>query len=111
MEIIGVGIDAVEVQRLRNATDAFFGKVFTEEERAYCRTQADPYPSFAARFAAKEAAIKALRDRPLAYRDISVSNEQNGAPTLQTPIQGVACHMSISHTRDLAISIVIITRS
>jgi holo-[acyl-carrier protein] synthase len=58
------GIDLVEIDRLREVIEgnpAFEAGVFTEEERAYCRGHADPWPHFAARFAAKEAVLKALR--------------------------------------------------
>ena len=57
------GIDLVHVPRLKEAvTDnpALEAGVFTEGERAYCRHRADPWPHFAARFAAKEAVLKAL---------------------------------------------------
>ena len=57
------GIDLCEVERIRRAvegTPGFVDRVFTEGERAYCRSQADPAMHYAARFAAKEAALKAL---------------------------------------------------
>ena len=57
------GVDLVDVERLRRALDrtpGFEDRVFTESERAYCRSQADPAIHFAARFAAKEAGLKAL---------------------------------------------------
>jgi holo-[acyl-carrier protein] synthase len=57
------GIDLVEVARLRSAMERhprFEEEVFTAGERAYCRSLADPWPHFAARFAAKEATLKAL---------------------------------------------------
>ena len=58
------GIDLVYVPRLREVMEAnsvFEERVFTEGERTYCRSKADPFPHFAARFAAKEAVLKALR--------------------------------------------------
>jgi len=58
------GIDLVHVPRLREVMEgnpAFEERVFTAGERAYCRAKADPFPHFAARFAAKEAVLKALR--------------------------------------------------
>lgn len=57
------GVDLVHVPRLRAALErhaAFEARVFTAKERAYCRTHPDPVPHLAARFAAKEAALKAL---------------------------------------------------
>lgn len=58
------GIDLVHVPRLRTVMESnsvFEERVFTAGERAYCRSKADPFPHFAARFAAKEAVLKALR--------------------------------------------------
>ena len=58
------GVDLVHVPRLREVmeTNAVFEeRVFTPGERSYCRAKADPFPHFAARFAAKEAVLKALR--------------------------------------------------
>ena len=64
MDIIGSGIDATEIARIGDAIDRygdrFVQRVFTEEEIAYCRRRRDAVSSFAARFAAKEAAMKAL---------------------------------------------------
>src|SRR6185436_2473244 len=64
MNIIGLGIDATEIARVAAAIDRygerFLAKVFTAGEIAYCRRKRDGAPSFAARFAAKEAAMKAL---------------------------------------------------
>ncbi len=84
------GIDLVHVPRLREVIEgnpAFEAGVFTEGERAYCRRRADPWPHFAARFAAKEAVLKALRrglategpDRALL--EIEVAREE-GPPRL-----------------------------
>ena len=84
------GIDLVHVPRMREVIEgnpAFEAGVFTEGERAYCRRRADPYPHFAARFAAKEAVLKALHqglstegpDRALL--EIEVAREE-GPPRL-----------------------------
>jgi holo-[acyl-carrier protein] synthase len=64
MDIIGSGLDAIEIARVAAAIerygDRFVRRVFTQEEIAYCRRKRDAASSFAARFAAKEAAMKAL---------------------------------------------------
>src|SRR4029453_5793817 len=64
MEIIGSGLDATEISRIAASIerygDRFVRRVFTEEEIRYCRLRRNPADSFAARFAAKEAAMKAL---------------------------------------------------
>jgi holo-[acyl-carrier protein] synthase len=84
------GVDLVEVRRLREVMERharFEEAVFTDSERAYCRRRPDPYPHFAARFAAKEATLKALHrglfgegsDRAL--KEIEVVRE-DGPPRL-----------------------------
>lgn len=64
MQIIGVGLDATEIDRIAQAIERygerFIRRVFTDAEIAYCQRKRDGAPSFAARFAAKEAAMKAL---------------------------------------------------
>jgi holo-[acyl-carrier protein] synthase len=86
------GIDLVHVPRLRAAMEAharFEEEVFTDGERAYCRRRPDPFPHFAARFAAKEAVLKALGrglfgegvDRSL--KEIEVVRDGSGPPTLR----------------------------
>jgi holo-[acyl-carrier protein] synthase len=64
MAIIGLGFDATDLPRIRDVFDRygdrFLRRVFTEGEIAYCTRQRDPVPSLAGRFAAKEAAMKAL---------------------------------------------------
>ena len=79
MEIIGTGIDATEIARIGAAIerygDRFVQRIFTEEEIAYCRRKRDAASSFAARFAAKEAAMKALgtgHSRGVFWRGIEV---------------------------------------
>lgn len=62
--IVGTGVDIIEIGRVKRAherfKDRFLRRLFTEEEARYCLRKSDPYPSLAARFAAKEAAIKAF---------------------------------------------------
>src|SRR2546427_3201584 len=64
MRINGIGVDLVNIPRMRDVIDRwrdrFLQRVFTEEELAYCRARRDPVPHLAARFAAKEAGLKAL---------------------------------------------------
>ena len=89
MEIIGSGIDATEIARIADAIerygDRFVHRVFTDEEIAYCRRRRDATSSFAARFAAKEAAMKALgtgHSRGVFWRGIEVYR-RGGPPQLR----------------------------
>ncbi|MCL4847057.1 MAG: holo-ACP synthase [Acidobacteria bacterium] len=89
MHIIGIGLDASDIPRIRS-TYARFGRrfldrVFTEGEIAYCLRHRDPASSLAARFAAKEAVMKALgtgHSRGVLWRDIEVVR-RGGPPSLR----------------------------
>jgi holo-[acyl-carrier protein] synthase len=87
--IKGIGIDLVLIPRLRRIVerwqDRFLTRVFTEGELAYCRSRRDPIPHLAARFAAKEAGLKALGTGlrlGVNWRELEVRRERGQAPTL-----------------------------
>src|SRR5437763_15095567 len=89
MRINGIGVDLVNIPRMRDVIDRwqdrFLRRVFTEQEIAYCRAWRDPVPHFAARFAAKEAGLKALGTGlrlGVSWRELEVKRERGGAPTL-----------------------------
>jgi holo-[acyl-carrier protein] synthase len=121
--IVSTGIDIVEVYRIREAlarTPRFAGRVFTVRERGYCDARGKgAAQSYAARFAAKEAFLKALKTGwrgKISWRDIEVVNDDQGAPTFN--ISGEAAtllehhgttrvHLSVSHTSEYAIAQVI----
>ena len=123
--IVGTGVDLCDVDRMRKAVDASHGarlveRVFTIGEITYARRKASPYERFAARFAAKEAGMKALgtgwRDG-INWRDLEVINLPSGRPTLQ--LQGRAAEiaaklkvrnisLSITHTAHQAMAMVIL---
>ena len=122
--ILGIGVDIIEVARIRAALDnartgaRFQARVFTEQEAAYCRRRHNAAESFAARFAAKEATMKALGrgfGQGIAWREIEVARG-DGAPAVRLSggAQAYAkelgirrIHLSLSHTADLAIAYVI----
>jgi holo-[acyl-carrier protein] synthase len=88
--ILGLGVDIAEVPRVREAIEhhgeRFLNRVFTPLEIAYCRRHKNCDERFAARFAAKEAAMKALGTgwrRGVTWRDIEVSNATGGKPQLK----------------------------
>ena len=89
MRIRGIGIDLVQIPRLRRVVerwqDRFLERVFTEEELAYCRARRDPVPHLAARFAAKEAGLKALGTGlrlGVRWRELEVRRERGQPPVL-----------------------------
>ncbi len=123
--IHGIGVDIVRVSRIREAVqrwgDRFLERVFTEQERRYCFKRVNPYPSLAARFAAKEAFIKAISTTEvLSLREIETVNDSSGSPVLR--LHGKAesvlgmistnkgVHLSLSHNGDYAVAFVIIEK-
>ena len=124
--IVSIGIDIVEVYRIRETlarTPRFVERVFTEKERAYCESKgAAAAQSFAARFAAKEAFLKALKTGwrgKITWHDMEILNDEFGVPRLA--IRGEAqkllenlganqIHLSISHTTEHAVAEVILER-
>jgi holo-[acyl-carrier protein] synthase len=88
--IVGTGIDIAEVPRIAASIerfgDRFLQRVFTEGEIRYCESKANRFERYAARFAAKEAAMKAIGtgwNHGVAWRDVEVSRMPGGRPTIQ----------------------------
>lgn len=119
--IIGIGVDMIEVDRLERAVarnKRFLERIFTEGERAYCEKRKNKYQSYAARFSAKEAAMKAL-GRRFPWRSIEVRNEPSGKPVLvlhgkaHDAARALGCkegnvHLSLTHLRGNAMAFVIL---
>ncbi len=86
VEILGLGVDVCEISRMERALarhPTMRGRVFTPEEIAYCDSKARPAESYAGRFAAREAVIKALGGYPgRRWQDISVTRSRAGAPAI-----------------------------
>jgi holo-[acyl-carrier protein] synthase len=86
VEILGLGVDICEISRMERALQrhpSMRERVFTPEERAYCDSKARPAESYAGRFAAREAVIKALGGyRGKRWQDISVTRAPTGAPSI-----------------------------
>ena len=125
--IVSIGIDIIEVQRVRETierTPRFAERVFTEAERAYCESRgAVAAQHYAARFAAKEAALKALQtgwSGGIGWQDIEVTAKESGAPMilfhgrareLYEQSGATSAHLSIAHTSEHAVAEVILEKS
>jgi holo-[acyl-carrier protein] synthase len=86
--MIGIGVDLCEVDRMRTALDrtpTLRARVFTDAEQAYCDRRRDPTERYAARFAAKEAVMKAMGVGVGAckWREIEVAKASSGAPSVR----------------------------
>lgn len=118
---VGIGIDAVEVDRFRRTLarrPGLWGRIFTEAERAYGSRYSDPAPRLAARFAAKEATMKALGVGlgAFGFHDVEVRRRPGGRPELHVVGAAAALaaeagvgewHLSITHTALLAEAVVV----
>jgi holo-[acyl-carrier protein] synthase len=84
--IVGIGVDMVEVERIERAVhrfgDRFLKRVFTDQEIAYSMNKVHPYQKLASRFAAKEAAFKALGTGVTRWKEAETTIEPSGKPTL-----------------------------
>jgi len=122
--ILSIGIDITEVYRMRDTiarTPRFAERVFTEAEREYCESKGvAAAQSYAARFAAKEALLKAIRTGwrgKITWQDMEILNDAEGVPSMT--VKGEArrildkmgeplIHLSLSHTTEHAIAQVIL---
>jgi holo-[acyl-carrier protein] synthase len=121
--IIGTGIDIIEVDRVAHrvgSDNGFREFVFSKQEIQYCDSKASPFQHYAARFAAKEAFLKAIGKgwgRRLSLNEIEIFNEDNGRPYLRlsgqteselAPLGIRAIHLSLSHLKTMATAVVIL---
>ena len=122
--IIGTGVDLVEIPRFRKVIerlkDRFISRVFTPVEQQFCNQHRDPVPHYAARFAAKESLFKALGTgwaKGVTWLDVEVQRERQDAPTLvlygeaqrlSLAMGAQKIHLSLSHTENSAIAMVIL---
>ena len=123
MSVRGIGVDVVQVSRIAESLERFGDRMrrrlFTEAERAYCERHKDPLPHFAARFAAKEAASKALgtgMSGGVGWTQIEVIQPGGQRPTLTlsgaalTHFQAMGCtqaHLTLAHDGGLAVACVV----
>jgi holo-[acyl-carrier protein] synthase len=122
--ILGVGIDVVEIGRIARILDGapglaerFLVRCFTPAERAFCDARRDRASRYAARFAAKEAAVKALgAPRGIGWQQLEVVRAEGRSPTLAlsglaaraAARRGVArLHLSITHDGGVAAAVVV----
>src|SRR5262245_53431122 len=126
MNIIGIGMDATEIDRISAVIDRygdrFVQRIFTAGEIAYARRRRNPVPHFAGRFAAKEAAMNALgtgHSRGVLWRGIEVVRAPGGPPQLKfhggaaarfASLGATGSLLTITHSQTLAIAQVLLLR-
>lgn len=110
---IQVGTDIEQVGRFRKKPACFYKKIFTEKEIKYCTSKACHEQHFAARFAAKEAVIKAVSNiENLFYNQIEIMNDKKNRPSVRIlkktkRLKNKNFSVSLSHTQDLALAFVV----
>ena len=108
--VTGVGIDIIKIEKMKKAIEkwgqSFLDRVFNSEELDHICKGKMYYQRLAARFAAKEAVIKALsKDQPLALTDILILNKPNGAPYCKLKKEiDIDIFLSITHVEDYAVA-------
>ena len=119
--IRGIGIDAVDIERFRRSlerTPSMQQRIFTDSELAYVAPKADPVPSLAARFASREAVMKAmgLGLGAFGFHEVWVDHLESGEPHLHVTGRAAELadergidtwHLSITHTDQVAIAYVV----
>lgn len=108
--VTGLGVDLAEVKRVRRlaANPRFLARVFTPAELAYAAKSKNKFERLAARFAVKEAVIKALDETALPLNSIEVENSESGRPAVKVKGRpGLRLLVSISHTAAYACAAVI----
>ena len=112
-----IGIDLVDIPRIRKALKnrRFKERLFSSREQDYCETKADPAQHYAARFAAKEAFIKAIGGQVGLFGGISrveVVNRPSGQPQLQLPKRwkNWRSAISLSHTSKQAVAVCLLKK-
>lgn len=116
MEILGTGIDIIEIDRLQKAIDRwgedFLKHIFNDEEIAYAKGKKFPAQHYAARFAAKEAIYKAFGDKlALSWKHMTILNDEHGKPycQLNNMNHNGSILISLSHTKNYAVASATIT--
>jgi holo-[acyl-carrier protein] synthase len=108
---VNIGVDIVEVPRIAKLirNRHFLARVYTDEEILYCKPKKNRAQHFAVRFAAKEAVWKAIREKSVSLKDISVKNLPGGKP--QALIKKKVrkdIDISLSHTDQYAVAVAIV---
>lgn len=128
MSVLGVGIDLVELQRMKDMLhrrrEQVLSRFLTPHEREYVESRLDPIPHLAARVAAKEAVYKAMQVFPgcrgISWRDIEVWRDETGKPSVV--LSGLAAdaaaahgpldlHLSLTHTHVSAAAVAVVQRA
>jgi holo-[acyl-carrier protein] synthase len=123
--IIGLGIDVIEIERIRNLVnkygDAFLNRCFDKREIEYCNSKANRYQHYAGKFTVKEAVFKALKmhwTEGFKWKDITIINNNYGVPEAclsgllkerADELEITTVHISVSHCHQYAVAVALLT--
>ena len=118
MKTIGIGVDIENIERFNGLAikrdSQFLNKIYTKDELKYCFSHKNPAPHLAARFAGKEAVIKAISkgfNKIISAKDVEITNAPGGTPSAKishAPGRNLRVLISLSHCEDKAIAFAII---
>ena len=111
MKEFGIGTDIENIERFKNKEKHFLNKIFTKKELEYCFSKKNYAAHLAARFAGKEAVVKALSniaDADIGYNQIEIINNKKGVPIVK--LDKFKIKLSLSHCKDKAIAFAIIEK-
>jgi len=122
--IVGIGVDLCDTNRVRSLLDRygdrFVNRVFTERERGYCRNERRRHECLGGRFAAKEAALKAIGtglSQGIRWRDVELVASERQPPRIEWHRRAAeiaaergmkTCHVTITHDGGMAVAVVIL---
>lgn len=122
--IVGIGVDLCDTNRVRSLLDRygdrFVNRVFTERERGYCRNERRRHECLGGRFAAKEAALKAIGtglSQGIRWRDVELVSSERQPPRIEWHRRAAeiaaergmkTCHVTITHDGGMAVAVVIL---
>ena len=119
-ENIGIGVDIESIDRFRDqevlGDENFLNKIFTKNELNYCFSKREPAASIAARFAGKEAVLKALNHFgrcPLVLSEIEITHDENQVPKVtlhNKDVEQFQVQISLSHSRDDALAFAMVVK-
>ncbi|MBI2653873.1 holo-ACP synthase [Candidatus Woesearchaeota archaeon] len=111
---IGIGADIVRVNRFEIVKNdkKFLNKVFSKKEIEYCRNKANAAERFAAKFAGKEAVMKAFSafNKKMNLSDVEIINKNKSPKVIIKNLKGFNINLSLSHERDYAVAFALITK-
>ncbi len=112
--VCGIGVDCEHISRFKNPEKKLLLRVFTKKEIDYCKSKSNPSQHFAARFAGKEAVIKAFGniDKKIFFNKIEIINGKGGGPVvkiMEKSLSRYGVKISMSHGKDMAIAFAVVT--